>query len=208
MIRDKVQNYIFAFLILLFVLVLVVSGILLWPASNKNSDSHVKACGFHTQWDGSQMFVPCTPVQMTNDGARCVTGSWRFCLTCGRWIHNQSFDEHVRACGANDDKDEDKEGDKNPENPGGREDEDNDDVETGDVHEWGVPEGSPGRAGSSVAARGLASNIANVFRMYVFPFLCVASVLWAVWIGIEFGRARTLECDKRQRKDWSRRLHR
>jgi len=62
----------------------------------------------------------------------------------------------------------------------------------GTEHEWGLGTGggTGGNPGNAAGARSLANQLARVLRDGVFPFLCVASVLWAVWIGIEFGRAK------------------
>ena len=37
--------------------------------------------------------------------------------------------------------------------------------------------------------RGLAGELVEILRTYVFPGLILLSVVWAVWLGIEFGRA-------------------
>ena len=36
----------------------------------------------------------------------------------------------------------------------------------------------------------LAKDLASILSKYIFPFLTVASILWALWIAVEFFKAK------------------
>ena len=46
----------------------------------------------------------------------------------------------------------------------------------------------------------VGKQLADVITTYVFPFICLAALLWALWIGIEFARANNEGARKRAKK--------